>query len=390
MKKIIALFLVFSLLLTACTQQNEVSEVYSPVVTESGAVENRETIPDLETISTDDNSDSDTLLYNEDDTYSDIIEAPVFTNLSDVALHQYIEDAVFADIINLIDSDYFFIENIEAIYLSNEYLEELAFNSKENEYFGYKLSELNDFFQGTRYIFTLGEDGGTTVQPFEEYDDTFDRIVRNVAIGTGVILLSVTMAVIAPAVGAPAAFTSLFAIKNVTGTALIGAGLSGGIAGVVTGVTTGDINEALTTAALAGSEGFMWGAISAPVINGISAATAARTTPSILIASKALSPQQKNALRSQAVRIVDATDGVVRTGKEVHHVIPLSLRHRMGQNFNPNAKSNLALVDQNIHQQITARWNEFSRINPNPSQRQILNMADEINSLFGNFLTFIP
>ena len=46
-----------------------------------------------------------------------------------------------------------------------EYLDELAFNSQENVYFGYTLSELNAQFQGEKYIFTLGENNETVAVP---------------------------------------------------------------------------------------------------------------------------------------------------------------------------------------------------------------------------------
>lgn len=71
-----------------------------------------------------------------------------------------------------LDSSDYFVENVQAVYISQEYLDELAFNSQENVYFGYTLSELNAQFQGEKYIFTLGEKtrrsscrGRTTMMP---------------------------------------------------------------------------------------------------------------------------------------------------------------------------------------------------------------------------------
>ena len=52
-------------------------------------------------------------------------------------------------------------------------------------------------FQGTRYVFTLDESGQTGVQEFVEFeDDTFEKVLKNVAIGTGVIMVSVTVALV--------------------------------------------------------------------------------------------------------------------------------------------------------------------------------------------------
>lgn len=60
---------------------------------------------------------------------------------------------------------------LSAVYISKEYLDEVAFNSQSNVYFGYTLAELDEVFQGTRYIFTLGDDGNTTVRELQAIDD---------------------------------------------------------------------------------------------------------------------------------------------------------------------------------------------------------------------------
>ena len=220
MKKLIALLLIVTLLLSACSPANMGVNTDLP---------------------TDVMMEIEVSLYNiaPFNPNSEI----VFTHLGDPNLLRYMEDSVYATLVTLLDSDDFFVENVSAIFLSNEYLEQLAFNSLENIFFGYTLSELDSFFRGSRYIFTLGEDGNTTVQAFERYDDTFDRIVRNIAIGTGVILLCVTVALVAPIAGATAV-SVIFAKSATTGaiSALSGGVISGGIAGVVTGITTGNID----------------------------------------------------------------------------------------------------------------------------------------------------
>jgi hypothetical protein len=186
-----------------------------------------------------------------------------FETLNDINLLRYIEDSVFEALVTRLDHEYFSVENVSAVFLSSEYLEQLAFNSQENVYFGYTLSELDEIFQGTRYIFTLGEDGRTGVQEFEKYDDTFDKIVRNLAIGTGVILLKATVSAVSRVVDEPAFITTIFSLKNEIETLLLDAVLSSVLAGIVAGVTTGDINQALTAAALTESEKFRWAAITA-------------------------------------------------------------------------------------------------------------------------------
>lgn len=191
-----------------------------------------------------------------------------YENLSDPELLTHVENAVYTEIVNDLDGETYFVENVEAVYYSKEYLEELEYNTQSNIYFGYTLAEIDACFQGERYVFTLGEDGKTLVQPFEKYDDTYDSVLKNVATGAGVILLCVTVSVVTG--GTAPAVSLIFAASAKTGTAMaLSSGTIGGIAsGVVTGIETGDFDEALKAAALFGSEGFKWGAISGAISGG--------------------------------------------------------------------------------------------------------------------------
>ena len=197
------------------------------------------------------------------------LEEPSFTNLDDPELLQYVEDNVYANLEYRLSSDDYIIENIATTYVSKEYLEELAYNSQENIYFGYTLSEIEAQFEGKRYVFSLGENGETIVQEFQAYDDTFDRVIQNVAIGTGVILVCVTVSAISGGVGAPAV-SMIFAASAKTGTAfaLSSGTLSAASAGIVTGIQTQDLDTALKSAASAGSEAFKWGAITGVIAGG--------------------------------------------------------------------------------------------------------------------------
>lgn len=200
---------------------------------------------------------------------------PEFTGLDDTALLTYMEDSIYTNLVTELDNEMYFVENVSAVYISKEYLEEVAYNSQENLYFGYTLSELDAYFQGTRYVFTLGDDGQTIVTEFQEYDDTYEQILKNVAIGTGVILICVTVSVVSGGLGAPAV-SMIFAASAKTGTIMgLSSGLFSGVsAGVVTGIETGDFDEAMKAAALAGSEGFKWGAITGSVTGGAGEAIA--------------------------------------------------------------------------------------------------------------------
>lgn len=195
--------------------------------------------------------------------------------LNDPSLPRYVEDSLYASLVESLNSQEYFVENVEAIYISQEYLDELAYNSQMNVFFGYTLLELEEQFQSSKFIFTLGDDGTTVVEPFQDYDDTYDKVLRNVAIGTGVILVCVTVSVVTAGAGAPA-ISLIFAASAKTGAtmALSGAAMGAASAGIVTGLQTNDMDAALKAAALAGSEGFKWGAISGAVAGGASKAFA--------------------------------------------------------------------------------------------------------------------
>ena len=189
-------------------------------------------------------------------------------SLDDPDLSRYIEDALYEELVTNIDSDDYYIENIETSYISKEYLDELEYNSKQNVFFGYTLAELDEQFQGEKYVFTLNENGETVVQPFEKYDDTYIKALKNFAIGTGVILVCVTVSALTA--GAPAV-SLIFAASAKGGaiSALSGGTLSGGVSGVLTYIKTGDIEEALKSAASNGSEAYKFGAISGSVLSGV-------------------------------------------------------------------------------------------------------------------------
>lgn len=257
MKRAIALLLAVLMMLTGCTQQtvqNQSPETSTPVETETSSAPATET---------------EQLTEQDIPVFAADVE-PNFATLSDPSLLQYVEDNIYSDLVARFDSEDFIVESVNAVYVSEEYVEEVAYNSRSNVYFGYTLEELDAQFQGTRYIFSLGENGETVVEEFAGYDDTYDRIIKNVAIGTGVILVCVTVSVVSGGVGAPAAVSMIFASAAKTGTvyALSSGTISAVAAGTITGIQTGDFEEAKKAAALAGSESFKWGAITGVITGG--------------------------------------------------------------------------------------------------------------------------
>ena len=65
-----------------------------------------------------------------------------FPELNDPELLDYLEQNVYTGLVTELNSENYFVENISAMYVSNEYLEEAAYNTQSNVYFGYTLEEL--------------------------------------------------------------------------------------------------------------------------------------------------------------------------------------------------------------------------------------------------------
>ena len=288
MKRIIALLLVCVMTVTGCGKagdgnQKNASEGLS-VVVEDGKTETSNVSQEEQPAEVQDNNGNETS-ENSKTVEADTAEADTaegadnyeyqteeinFNNLNDPELLQYVQDNVYAGLESEFQSDDYVINEVNAIYISKEYLEELEYNSQSNIFFGLTLEELDKQFQGKKYVFTLGENGETAVVEFEDYDDTYDRALKNIAIGTGVILVCVTVSVVTAGAGAPAV-SLIFAASAKTGTtfALSSGAISALTAGVVEGYKTKDFDSALKAAALAGSEGFKWGAITGAVTGGL-------------------------------------------------------------------------------------------------------------------------
>ena len=257
MKRLLSLVLVISIVLCGCgTNSASLKEDSEEKETTETAVEE-----DIATdIPEDEIGDPEEYVYE-----------PNFEELDDEALLTYVEDSLYSELVSELNSEEYYVEKVSAMYVSKEYLEEVAYNSQSNIFFGYTLEDIEEVYGDTRYVFTLGDEGDTVVEPFKDYDDTYEQIIKNVAIGTGVILICVTVSVVTYGAGAPAV-SMIFAASAKTGTimALSSGGLGGVASGIVTGTQTGDMDAALKSAALAGSEGFKWGAISGAIAGGVS------------------------------------------------------------------------------------------------------------------------
>ena len=127
MKKIISLVLVSSLLLVGCSAEDVVQN--ESLIDESSAdsTEYESNYVDLRDIS---------YLDNE-------AEEMNFDSLCDPELLDFMEGAVYYNLIDEIGEDAY-IENVSALYISQEYIDELTYNSQANIFFGYTLQELNE------------------------------------------------------------------------------------------------------------------------------------------------------------------------------------------------------------------------------------------------------
>lgn len=233
LSKAIAIILSGVMLFTGCAQRNDSSSIEASQPPTSDNI--IQTLPDL---------------YNWTD-----VEFQ-YDSFSDQAFLSHIEDLVYAETVTSLNSEQYFIENVSAIYISKEYLDEVAYNSQSNIYFGYTLSELNEIFKGTKYIYTLDEDGTTTVEEMVVVDSNVTgEILQNVAVGTGVILICITISVVASALKADA-ISVIFAAGAKD--AILDATFGSITAGIVKGIENGNVISGLTAA----SEGFKIGAIS--------------------------------------------------------------------------------------------------------------------------------
>ena len=134
-----------------------------------------------ETFSNDTGNNAVDTVDTNTDKYEKFIYSPEFDALSDDGLVSYIEQSVYYNIVQTLPEQDYYIDNVEVKYISKEYIEELNYNSKSNIFFGYTLKEIENIYKDQKYIFTL-ENGETTVKLFEDYDDSFEKAIENIAI----------------------------------------------------------------------------------------------------------------------------------------------------------------------------------------------------------------
>lgn len=272
MKKLLSVILVLSVFMTGCTIHNDTqnsSVSVESTIAKTSEVATIETTKASSIVTSSDVSsgESQSTDAKTDDYLDEQARNMNFRSLSDPNLLKFMEGAVYEHLVDNLDKDAY-IDNVSAIYLSQEFIDELSYNSKANVFFGYTLKELDEQFQGQSYLFTV-ENGQTVVKPRSPYDDTYDKMIRNVAIGTGVILICVTISVVTYGAGAPAA-SMIFACAAKSGTVMgVSSGTISGVAtGISTGIKTGDWEKAKKDGALAASESFKFSVIAGSILGG--------------------------------------------------------------------------------------------------------------------------
>lgn len=255
MKRIIALVLITTILLT-CLPSCGTKGSPSPNMEEATESNIDNTIPE------------------EKESLNTWVMPPDFNDLKNDDLARYIEDSVYSNLVTELNSEDYFVQNVETVYISKEYIEEINYNSQANIFFGYTLEELDELFLDSRYVFTLGDNGQTTVTAFEPYDDIYEKVLKNILVGSGVIMVCVTVSVATG--GVAPAISMIFAVSAKTGAvAAASSGLIAGVsAGIIEGTKSKDFDKAIQAAALGGSEGFKWGAITGAISGGVGEAIA--------------------------------------------------------------------------------------------------------------------
>lgn len=150
----------------------------------------------------------------------------------------YVEDEIYNELIDSLAGTDYVVENVEAIYISQEYLEEVAYNTRANIFFGYTLAELDAQFEGTRYVFTLGEDNQTSVIPFEEYieESVYLKLLKDIADADGVIVIYTNLSLIDVA-----GFCVLLFISGDDAGKILESGLESVVNGLSALIKTGDL-----------------------------------------------------------------------------------------------------------------------------------------------------
>lgn len=250
------------------------------------------------------------------------------SSLDDPELITFIEEDLYGSIIDKLDSDKYFVENVQANYVSKEYFEESKNNSQSNIYFGYSLEQINSAFGDSKFIFTVDENGNTTVEELVEITDSFDQIIQNVMIGSGVILICVTVSLVTAPTAPAISLIFASSAKTASSFAISGATFDAVVSAAITGYETGDLEKTMKASLISASEGFKWGAISGSVVGGVSNTISLKgATRNGLTMNQAASIQKESKLPLDLIKNIHSFDEY-----NVYKNVSLDLKKVNGKN----------------------------------------------------------
>lgn len=211
-----------------------------------------------------------------DDNSSDgspLIEEPTETVVEyDEETLQQLKDQVYADISEELSTDEYLVQDVKVIYLTEE---EVATMSPEDKiYFGYSANGLNDVITSDMTVIDESEYGTIDVKS-EKLLDKDDRttVIKNLAIGTGIILVCVTVVCVTKDMEIDNEVVTAFIELAPKAAALGAAGfatITGTVSGAIQYVKSKNLKESFRKLIVDGSKGFKWGAIIGTVYAGAS------------------------------------------------------------------------------------------------------------------------
>ena len=294
-------------------------------------------------------------------------EKITFSGLDDKKLQEYVAENLYSGINAEFSNEDYKIEQITTVYVSKEYIEELEYNSKSNIYFGYTENDLSKLFDGKKYVFNVGKDNQTIVEEFKFYNDNYNKIIKNVMVGSGVILVCATVSI---ASGGTIGIIFAASAKTAATFATSSAALSGLMSYAIEYYETGDLNTALEKAAVDASESYKWGAIIGSISGGTSEAIKQFKAAKEL---KTLDFKERGA-RSE-LRAAKKYGGREQisylNGEEVSSDIPGAtkpdlvrdvngkLEKKKKKNYNLNSKNSRKNLLKELDRQVTSRSNNL-------------------------------
>ena len=130
MKKIIALIMACTLIFTSCSPQS-IENKTDVEIKDTNVIEDEKAEQYSNTACYVENTSD---FEMQESSFMDM-ERRYFDSIEDTDFTYYIEDIIYADIINQLNSDEYFVENVEVTYISKEYLEELDLTVSNEEWF---------------------------------------------------------------------------------------------------------------------------------------------------------------------------------------------------------------------------------------------------------------